>query len=310
MEISDIQLRSLEQQLENARVLGCEEEFLKAYGVDIEKARSGVYKNTAENKKLSRVGQKYGSAKEESDIQVWRDRLKVGDEVSFPGGRRGRVAELTDNIHVVKIDDGGYLGLRRINRDALYPPKITDWISEKYKATYPSEESKESKGLSDYRKHLISSDNKDLSEYAKTATVQQLKKRWLNDSDFRIIQSKKSSVEHEHNLKEGEQVRTARGKLQRVVEIVGNSVRLSGQNDTVHITKLFRSNGEAVISNKKKDQSKPTIHIGDMSEEQMYEQAKKLGISGHESMSSKELAKKLTDANIDKQLAEFKSQKK
>ena len=244
MEITDIQLKSLEQQLENARILGCEEEFLKAYGVDIEKARSGVYANTAENKKLGRVGQKYGSVKEE-----------------FKG-------------------------------------KYDDWTAQQHTEQSWQHHGAMIRARKDKNPSLARYEESAMNEHISMA-AQKAKK-----------EVKKSSVEHEHNLKEGEQVRTAGGKLQRVVEIVGNSVRLSGQNDTVHITKLFRSNGEAVISNKKKDQSKPTIHIGDMSEEQMHEQAKKLGISGHKSMSSQELAKKLTDANIDKQLAEFKSRKK
>lgn len=55
-------------------------------------------------------------------------------------------------------------------------------------------------------------------------------------------------VEYKHDLKEGQQVRTAGGPLGRVVEIRGNSVRTSesGQ-DFIHITKLFRPSGEAVI---------------------------------------------------------------
>ena len=35
---------------------------------DIEKARSGVYGDTAENRKLSRVGQKYGSKKQDDEV--------------------------------------------------------------------------------------------------------------------------------------------------------------------------------------------------------------------------------------------------
>ena len=36
-------------------------------GSDIEKARSGVYADTAENRKLNRVGQQYGSKKQEDE---------------------------------------------------------------------------------------------------------------------------------------------------------------------------------------------------------------------------------------------------
>lgn len=39
--------------------------ILKSFGVELEKARSGIYQNTSENRKLGRVGQKYGGKKEE-----------------------------------------------------------------------------------------------------------------------------------------------------------------------------------------------------------------------------------------------------
>lgn len=63
--------------------------------------------------------------------------------------------------------------------------------------------------------------------------------------------SSQSEIEHKHDLKEGDKVRLAGGELQRVISISGNTVRIS-QNKTsdpeyVHITKLFRPSGEAVI---------------------------------------------------------------
>lgn len=63
--------------------------------------------------------------------------------------------------------------------------------------------------------------------------------------------SSQSEIEHKHDLKEGDKVRLAGGELQRVISISGNIVRMS-QNKTsdpeyVHITKLFRPSGEAVI---------------------------------------------------------------
>ena len=41
--------------------------ILKSFNTDIEKARSGVYEDTAENRKLNRVGQQYGSKKEQEE---------------------------------------------------------------------------------------------------------------------------------------------------------------------------------------------------------------------------------------------------
>lgn len=40
--------------------------ILKAFGIELEKARSGIYTNTYENRKLGRVGRKYGNKKEEN----------------------------------------------------------------------------------------------------------------------------------------------------------------------------------------------------------------------------------------------------
>lgn len=54
-------------------------------------------------------------------------------------------------------------------------------------------------------------------------------------------------VEHKHNLKEGQLVKFE-GKEHRVVEIKGNSVRLSGTQGSVHITKLFKPDGSQIIN--------------------------------------------------------------
>ena len=43
--------------------------IVQQFSTDIEKARSGVYADTAENRKLQRVGQHYGSKKQEEQSQ-------------------------------------------------------------------------------------------------------------------------------------------------------------------------------------------------------------------------------------------------
>ena len=43
------------------------EDIKKALEIDIEKSRVGVYEDTSENRKLGRVGMKYGSAHTEED---------------------------------------------------------------------------------------------------------------------------------------------------------------------------------------------------------------------------------------------------
>jgi hypothetical protein len=51
-------------------------------------------------------------------------------------------------------------------------------------------------------------------------------------------------------------------------------------------------------------------HIGDMSKPELHEAAVRLGIKGHELMSKTDLAKKVLDANVDKQIKEFQAKKK
>lgn len=46
---------------------GIRDNILKSFDIDIEKSRSGVYADTSENRKLNRVGQQYGSKKQEDE---------------------------------------------------------------------------------------------------------------------------------------------------------------------------------------------------------------------------------------------------
>jgi hypothetical protein len=59
----------------------------------IEKARSGVYKLTAENKKMGRVGQRYGESKKESGTDELMG-IKVGEEVQL-GNIKGTLVRNT-----------------------------------------------------------------------------------------------------------------------------------------------------------------------------------------------------------------------
>jgi hypothetical protein len=59
----------------------------------IEKARSGVYKLTAENKKAGRVGQRYGESKKESGTDELMG-IKVGEEVQL-GNIKGTLVRNT-----------------------------------------------------------------------------------------------------------------------------------------------------------------------------------------------------------------------
>lgn len=68
-------------------------------------------------------------------------------------------------------------------------------------------------------------------------------------------QDKEGDSTHDFNLKEGQQVRVQREtKFQRVVEVRGNSARLSESgNNFVHVTKLTDSKGEPIIKERKAD---------------------------------------------------------
>ena len=61
------------------------EEMQKAEDEDIEKARHGTYADTAENRKLNRVGQEYGHKAEEK--QPSGQRTKKTEEASGSGGK-------------------------------------------------------------------------------------------------------------------------------------------------------------------------------------------------------------------------------
>lgn len=71
-------IRDIQKNLKNQR-----QSILKAFGVEdsLEKAKSGIYQNTFENRKLGRVGQKYGEKREESEEEL----KKKIDQSSFTG---------------------------------------------------------------------------------------------------------------------------------------------------------------------------------------------------------------------------------
>lgn len=68
-------------------------------------------------------------------------------------------------------------------------------------------------------------------------------------------QDKEGDSTHDFNLEEGQQVRVqGETKFQRVVEVRGNSARLSESgNNFVHVTKLTDSKGEPIVKERKAD---------------------------------------------------------
>lgn len=97
------------------RTLGLQRQsILKAFGVEdgLEKAKSGIYKNTFENRKLGRIGQKYG-IKEENEEEL----KKKIDQSSFTGNIIERGEGAKGNRYVLADVDrnkllGEYLKLK------------------------------------------------------------------------------------------------------------------------------------------------------------------------------------------------------
>lgn len=184
---------------------------------NLEKARGGVYQNTPENKKLGRVGQKYGGKKVE-DRGYTVDESKIFTSAQEQDAKN-YIARLKDRRNnLVKKENSG---------DKSVSKKIDEVEAEI------------NKHENILKEHQIHSTRKELNK-----------------------QVTQQTVEHKTDLKEGDSVRVAGGKLGRVIEIRGNSIRTSetGQ-DYVHITKLFRESGDAVIqaSKSNKDWTMPSL---------------------------------------------------
>jgi hypothetical protein len=60
------------------RIKDIQNNILKSFNCDIEKAKSGVYADTLENKRLGRVGQKYGHTQKQNNITSYR---KISERV-------------------------------------------------------------------------------------------------------------------------------------------------------------------------------------------------------------------------------------
>lgn len=81
--------------------------IMKGFGVDIEKARSGTYVDNSENRRLMRVGQKYGESS-----NTFRPGSKV--RVTLPTGKvikASYVEPYAKDRHTVKDEDGKLYGV-------------------------------------------------------------------------------------------------------------------------------------------------------------------------------------------------------
>ena len=97
------QIRQRRMEIQNA----VSDNILKGFDVDIEKARSGTYADNAENRRLMRVGQKYGES---------NNTFKTGTPVraTLPTGRviEGKYVEpYGRDRHSIKDEDGKLYGV-------------------------------------------------------------------------------------------------------------------------------------------------------------------------------------------------------
>lgn len=338
---TDIQVKNLQSQLENARTLGREDEFLKSLGVNIEKggkpAQLGEirefggkkYQKQANGWRPVKKGdQKSGEKKEDSeyskmsaaDLKI--ERQAVMQDTSIPYEKKGAMLK---EIATALDSKSSKLDLSKHSKQELFDAmrvRVKSGMSE----SHP--EMKQLQAELDKRSSEKSLDS-DIEKGAKGVVGEvrvwggksykkQPNGKWLEISERGMASTKpeKGDIYHSSNM-------------------AGYIIKISGvypeDKSLTYYNFLDKSNNEITIkefqdkvgtgswvkqlSDKEHSDeevglgSKPTIHIGDMSLEQMHAQAAKMGIAGHESMSKKELAKKLVDANIDKQLAEFKARK-
>lgn len=87
---------------------GYEEEFDKAEDDEFEKARSGVYADTAQNRRLGRVGQHYGGKK--ADVSNPETKNKVAESKQPEVNVDGIVDEILDNGDLLESFCGYYSG--------------------------------------------------------------------------------------------------------------------------------------------------------------------------------------------------------
>jgi hypothetical protein len=125
-------------------------------------------------------GETTGIKKEEDDN---KSKLKINDRVKIPinltsdphnrQGQEGKIIKVDEKNDEVTVEfENG--GSGRYQLDAVNKIKDSD-----------KDDSGENKGISSYRKHLIDSDDKELSEYAKKASTDAIKRRMNSDTEWK-----------------------------------------------------------------------------------------------------------------------------
>lgn len=115
--------------------------ILKAFGIEdsIEKARAGTYENTPENRKLGRVGQKYGSKKEDGEEIIFdknksirENNLKIVSLINNILIKNYNKLPLNITINKALTTDSVYIKIGEKESSQDFIIRISDHESNKY----------------------------------------------------------------------------------------------------------------------------------------------------------------------------------
>jgi len=180
----------------------------KAFHGEIVKARSGVYGDTEENRKLGRVGQKYGNEKAEKELD-WR-KNKQGEEKEKkgePGPGEGKMDEEDLREHAKQSSEGALQGAIKQSSDPTVRKIAHEELQRRQDEEHPQKEKKEefpSKELG--KKNLPETSKEDIRKESKNEYGETLKELQKDEKDFKqYMQSDKFG-----NLDEYEQDRIER----------------------------------------------------------------------------------------------------
>lgn len=139
--------------------------ILKAFDTDLEKARSGVYADTSQNRKLGRVGQKYGGKKDSGDDKVMQHDL---DTIAATGTKK----QLYDAVNKKYGTDFKVGDIDEFEDDAFRKElKVKD-----IKAIVDDETDNKAGDSDFYEKHFKGNNPAQVKESLKTATDKELAK--------------------------------------------------------------------------------------------------------------------------------------
>ena len=122
---------------------------------EILKARGGVYKPTGENKKLGRVGQKYGESK-----QTAPDKHDVEMATRFiehqlnKNGLNKEDYDITTDGKLIALQNKKTKDVTHFTHESISVKKIEDWAKTKKESHISKEEKEDTKGLREHSKKI------------------------------------------------------------------------------------------------------------------------------------------------------------